>query len=93
MSYTLEFLPAAAPAAEKVQTLEAALLRKRGELQSFEGEFRQARPPDFACLCSNAVSLKAVDGLGWGHLPHFCRAWLRAHGAMRWLGPSRALAH
>ena len=45
MSYTLEFLPAAAPAAEKVQTLEAALLRKRGELQSFEGEFRQARRP------------------------------------------------
>lgn len=45
MSYTLEFLPAAALAAEKVQNLEAALLRKRGELQSFEGAFRQARLP------------------------------------------------
>lgn len=59
MSYTLEFLPAAALAAEKVQNLEAALLRKRGELQSFEGEFRQARLP---VLSSHAVSSKAVDG-------------------------------
>ncbi len=42
--YTLEFLPAtgpAAPPAASMREAEAALLRKRGELQGFEAEFRQ----------------------------------------------------
>jgi hypothetical protein len=44
--YTLEFLPAtgpAAPPAASMREAEAALLRKRGELQGFEAEFRQVR--------------------------------------------------
>lgn len=45
-AYTLEFLPAAgpaAPAAARVRDAEAKLLQKRGGLQSFEAEFQQAR--------------------------------------------------
>lgn len=45
-AYTLEFLPAAgpaAPAAGRVRDAEAKLLQKRGSLQSFEAEFQQAR--------------------------------------------------
>ena len=45
-AYTLEFLPAAgpaAPAAARVREAEAKLLQKRGSLQSFEAEFQQAR--------------------------------------------------
>jgi hypothetical protein len=44
--YTLEFLPAtgpAAPPAASMREAEAALLRKRGELQGFEAEFRKVR--------------------------------------------------